>query len=752
MAQNIIDATGTSLANTAKFFFYVKGSKDYPIDQVVSDKFGYDNTGDGTFAQTAIFDTSIKDILIRTTNPKQIDNLYSLYSDSSNGISAKSERTGLNIRNDRSQEYLSSIIIDNGKVMSNEITEPTRFVDHIDPNYTTFEGKPFTLENVKLFKRDGHSENNIYPLEHIFWQKIYTICEFIKKYESEIINMYVDNSLKYPSFIRNASDEKLSSWYGSSDTIAAMKRDLEAESEIGRFISLFIGKCTDNSKHFQTRYESGEEVIANGTIKYNPFRWKEMTGDDTLRHADGETLSIDEEQEMFYNSEVLNLQYVYGTANFEPSSKEGRIKKFSFEVKANYTETISKTWVIVCYLDPDAFVNSSSVAQYAVYTYNDEDMDGAEGAADDNYGIYDNDYANVTSGSSTLKNNFVSSQSEFQKNIIQAITNIMKDGTYKYYQEFQTLRVTPTIDSENRKNLIWDSVNHSIIQKFYIFYGSESQAPTLAQQIAAVKDYIKRLHTSGHCHPMQYDDEGNITYIGHSDTDLDMFLSKMYPELFTTTEVYIIPTNTIINNLGDKFDPNNYFGTANIEDAHDQIKNLNGVFSLFEYASNGRASLVSSGEKQKNLPLEFIHIGSLNGQETSGQNSLDLRYPMPLICTAFGTTDARPLTSLSGFANYETKIFNYNQSNMNTFNYADKLQIVLIKLMEAMFTNDNNAPYYSSIAGVKIDYEIDRNADSDLQTSGYKKNVAKFIINNVNFTVISHKGKTFAKSLNYVEV
>ena len=751
MAQNIIDATGTSLANTAKFFFYVKGSKDYPIDQVVSDKFGYDNTGDGTFAQTAIFDTSIKDILIRTTNPKQIDNLYSLYSDSSNGISAKSERTGLNIRNDRSQEYLSSIIIDNGKVMSNEITEPTRFVDHIDPNYTTFEGKPYTFENVKEFKRGGKHENNIYPLEHIFWQKIYTICEFIKKYESEIINMYVDSSLKYPSFIRNASDEKLLSWYGSSDTVAAMKRDLEAESEIGRFISLFIGKCTDNSKHFQTRFESGDEVLVDN-IRYNPFRWKEMTGDDTLRHSAGEALSIDEEQEMFYNNQVLNLQYVYGTANFEPSSKEGRIKKFSFEVKANYTDTISKTWVIVCYLDPDAFVNSSSISQYAVYTYNDEDMDGAKGADDDNYGIYDNDYANVASGSSTLKNNFVSSQSEFQKNIIQAITNIMKDGTYKYYQEFQTLRVTPTIDSENKKNLIWDSVNHSIMQKFYIFYGSESQAPTTAQQIAAVKDYIKRLHTSGHCHPMQYDEDGNITYIGHSDTDLDMFLSKMYPELFTTTEVYIIPTNTMINKLGDKYDPDNYFGTANIEDTHDQIKNLNGVFSLFEYASNGRASLVSSGEKQKNLPLEFIHIGSLNGQETSGQNSLDLRYPMPLICTAFGTTDARPLTSLSGFANYETKIFNYNQSNMNTFNYADKLQIVLIKLMEAMFTNDNTAPYYSSIAGVKIDYEIDRNADSDLQASGYKKNVAKFIINNVNFTVIAHKGKAFAKSLNHVEV
>ena len=751
MAQNIIDATGTSLANTAKFFFYVKGSKDYPIDQVVSDKFGYDNTGDGTFAQTAVFDISIKDILIRTTNPKQIDNLYSLYSDSSNGISAKSERTGLNIRNDRSQEYLSSIIIDNGKVMSNEITEPTRFVDHIDPNYTTFEGKPYTFENVKEFKRGGKHENNIYPLEHIFWQKIYTICEFIKKYESEIINMYVDSSLKYPSFIRNASDEKLLSWYGSSDTVAAMKRDLEAESEIGRFISLFIGKCTDNSKHFQTRFESGDEVLVDN-IRYNPFRWKEMTGDDTLRHSAGEALSIDEEQEMFYNNQVLNLQYVYGTANFEPSSKEGRIKKFSFEVKANYTDTISKTWVIVCYLDPDAFVNSSSISQYAVYTYNDEDMDGAKGADDDNYGIYDNDYANVASGSATLKNNFISSQSEFQKNIIQAITNIMKDGTYKYYQEFQTLRVTPTIDSENKKNLIWDSVNHSIMQKFYIFYGSESQAPTTAQQIAAVKDYIKRLHTSGHCHPMKYDDDGNITYIGHSDTDLDMFLSKMYPELFTTTEVYIIPTNTMINKLGDKYDPDNYFGTANIEDTHDQIKNLNGVFSLFEYASNGRASLVSSGEKQKNLPIEFIHIGSLNGQETSGQNSLDLRYPMPLICTAFGTTDSRPLTSLSGFANYETKIFNYNQSNMNTFNYADKLQIVLIKLMEAMFTNDNNASYYSSIAGVKIDYEIDRNADSDLQTSGYKKNVAKFVINNVNFTVIAHKGKAFAKSLNHVEV
>ena len=119
-----------------------------------------------------------------------------------------------------------------------------------------------------------------------------------------------------------------------------------------------------------------------------------------------------------------------------------------------------------------------------------------------------------------------------------------------------------------------------------------------------------------------------------------------------------------------------------------------------------------------------------------------------IICTAFGTTEARPLTSLSGFANYKTKIFNYNQSNMNTFNYADKLQIILIKLMESMFTNDNSARYYSSIAGVPIDYEIDRNADSDLQTNGYRKNVAKFNINNVNFTVIAHKGKAFAKSLN----
>lgn len=755
MAQNIIDATGTSLANTAKFFFYVKGSKDYPIDQVISDKFGYDNTGDGTFAQTAIFDTSIKDIMIRTTNPKQIDNLYSLYSDSSNGISAKSERTGLNIRNDRTKEYLSSIIVDNGKVMSNGVTEPTRFIDHIDPNFTLFEGKEYTLENVKSFKKSEKTENNIYPLEHIFWQKIFTICEFIKKYESEIIDLYADSTIKYPSFIRNASNEKLNEWYGA-DYVNAMKSDLEAESEIGRFISLFIGKCTDNSKHFQTRYESGEEVINNGAIKYNPFRWKELTGEDDLRHVDGEPLSIEEEQEMFYNAEVLNLQYVYGTANFEPSSRERRIKKFSFEVKANYTETISKTWVIVCYLDPDAFVNSSSVNQYTVYTYNDEDMDGAKGANDDNYGIYDNDYANVASGSSTLKNNFISSQSEFQKHVIQAITDIMKDGTYKYFQEFQTLRVTPTIvkdeNGNNTPNISWDAVNHSIMQKFYIFYGSEASAPTTAQQIAAVKDYIKRLHTSGHCHPMQYDDQGNITYIGHTDSDLDQFLSKMYPELFTTTEVYIIPSNTVINTLGNIYDPQNYFSTANLENTHDQIKNLNGVFSLFEYSSNGRSSLVSSGEKQKNLPVEFIHVGSLVGEISTGQNSTEFTYPMPLICTAFGTTEARPLTSLSGFANYKTKVFNYNQSNMNTFNYADKLQIVLIKLLEAMFTNDNNAKYYSSIAGVPIDYEIDRNADSDLQASGFRKNVAKFIINNVNFTVIAHKGKAFAKSLNSVAV
>ena len=186
MAQNKIDVNSAQLANTAKFFFYVKGSKDYPIDQVISDKFGYDNsTVTGEYAQTAIFNTSIKDIMIRTTNPKQVDNLYSLYSDVNNNIPARSIRSGLNIRNDRSQEFISSIIIDNGKVMSNSLTDPTRFVDHIDPNYSRrSDGTEYTYNNVKTFREQGVDDLNIYPLEHIFWQKIFTICEFIKKYES----------------------------------------------------------------------------------------------------------------------------------------------------------------------------------------------------------------------------------------------------------------------------------------------------------------------------------------------------------------------------------------------------------------------------------------------------------------------------------------------------------------------------------------------------------------------------------------
>ena len=216
------------------------------------------------------------------------------------------------------------------------------------------------------------------------------------------------------------------------------QKDIDAEAMenlTGQKQNKIFPETPEGQRMRWSKFKDRDAVEIFDIIQNEVFPFiKEMTGDDTLRHSAGEAFSIDEEQEMFYNNEVLNLQYVYGTANFEPSSKEGRIKKFSFEVKANYTDTISKTWVIVCYLDPDAFVNSSSVAQYAVYTYNDEDMDGAKGAADDNYGIYDNDYANVASGSATLKNNFVSSQSEFQKNIIQAITDIMKDGTYKYYE------------------------------------------------------------------------------------------------------------------------------------------------------------------------------------------------------------------------------------------------------------------------------------------------------------------------------
>lgn len=758
MAQNKIDTSGTSLVNTARLFFYVKGSKDYPTDQVISDKFGYDNSGDGTFAQTAIFDTSVKDILNRTTNPKQVDNLYSLYSDSGNGILPRNTREGLNIRNDRTKEYISSMIVDNGKVMSDNVTDPTRFIDHIDPNYSAFEGKPYTLANVKDFKTSEVTENNMYPLEHIFWQKIFTICEFIKKYESEIIGMYGDTSKKLPSFIETATDDQLNRWFGR-EYVNSMKSDLAAENEIGRFIALFIGKCTDASKHFQTRLESGDEVIYNGKLKYNPFRWKEVTGQDDLRH-DGDTTNIeytiDEEQEMFWNREYLNMQYVYGSAHFEPSAKDNRIKEFTFQVKASYTDKITKAWVIHCYLDPDSFVTSSSVQPFAVYTYNDEDMDGVEGGTDDKYGIYDNDYANVTSKSPNLKNNFVSSQSEFQKHVIEAITNIMKDGVYKYFTEFKTLRVTPVIvkdeNGNNTSQVRWDAANNSIMQTFYIFYTRDSEAPNASQQIAAVKDYIKTLHTSGKCHPTEYDSDGNILYIGHTDDELDQFLANMYPELFTTTEVYIIPSSLAISNLGTdiSFNPQNYFASANIEAMYDQIRSIGGVFNMFEYASNGRATLVTVGSHQKNLPIEVIHVGAINGESASGESSGEFKYPFPFICTAFGTTESRPLTSLSGFANYQQKIFNYNATNMNKLSYAEKLQIILIKLMEQMFTKDENIPYYSSVAGVPISYDVDTNADPNLQVNGAKKNVAKFTINNVNFIVISHKGKTFAKSLHGV--
>ena len=333
MAQNKIDSAGIQFANTAKFFFYVKGSKDYPTDQVVSDKFGYENSVvTGEYAQTAVFNTSIKDIMIRTTNPKQIDNLYSLNSDIANNIPTRSLRSGLNIRNDRSQEFISSIILDNGKVLSSSLQDPTRFVDHIDPNYSVRStGEEYTLDNVKNFKQSGVDDLNIYPLEHIFWQKIFTICEFIKKYESEIIDMYVDNSKKYPSFFTQLSDETLNSFYGS-EYVPFVKTDLENESEIGRFISLFIGKCTDNTKHFETKYEQGSAIGLPPDIKYNPYRWKELTGQDNLVHNSNNPLTVDEEQEMFWNTDVLNMKYVVGSANFEPSSHERRIKKFSFQV------------------------------------------------------------------------------------------------------------------------------------------------------------------------------------------------------------------------------------------------------------------------------------------------------------------------------------------------------------------------------------------------------------------------------------
>lgn len=721
-----------------ELFFYIKGSKDYPSNQVLTKPFGYD-PNDAT-QENPIFRTSIADLYKKLHRPRVVDNLYSLESDVPNGIPSL---TGLSrnrhIRYDRSKEFVSTFVINNGDPTDPDSTN--KYSDHIDPNYDID-----TTKNIGSFDTLT-AVNNVTNYEHVFWQKMFTLTEFIKKNEQKIIfDDMTPGSL--PEWVRedNAGD----AGYWTESKYEALTKELAKETTIGRYIALFIG----NSDVYSTLQEakgSQESFDLDPSGKPTHYYWNPIRTE-ALYGTTGNLQTNDEKyEEYLWMQNCLDITYIPYSANFVISeahnSGESRIASFEFQVRYRYNANSYQNILLRIFFDPDEMIATSIGSNLKVYTYNDTDLDGQYSVG---FNRYDNDYSNLLSEDERLKNKFLVSNREVEENIINEIHKIFQTGEYTGWVKFSTKRVTPVL-SADKTDIAWKDEN-STNQNFYIFYNGTE--PTLNEQIAAVQDYLKTLHTG--CLPTCYDEEdGTIKHIGHTeDTKLD-FLAKMYPDLFVAINIHVFPigVNMYNNNgnpypLGGSFDPMKYFHTITPNRIYETIRSYSG-FKNFKLDEKGNVIITqaSAADAQVYLPAEVLYTGGINSIPSQDTGDV-LAYDFPWITTCRGEQTTLPLTSRVGFGDYRQRWFQgtVNFSNMTS---ADIFQFILIQLAIDMFTEDkSNFKRHKTIAGVPIEYSC-----NDFDTKGESNvcNEVTFRIRGVRFTVHSQIGKNFGLMANKKE-
>ena len=782
-------------------FFYIKGSKDFPSGHGIDEKFGFERAIASTFdedkesglktgylhvnSETAIFDASIRDIYLRNKGAREITNTYSLVSDKDNCIfnyTRNNPSLGVNNRTERSLEYLSSIIVKpaydkDGIYDYNE----NEIYKQIYPNYTyTSKG-----ELDRLLNMSSNDNLDYPPRQSIFWQKMFTLLEYLKKYEKDIISDDITGS--FPK------DYNRAWWTGNpgdnnynENGYIGIERLLQNETSLGRYIGLFIGAKSEQeggeSFHVTTNnfVLHTTETIDGGTpvdVAYdtNPIRNKELAGSETgypSSEVDSMTgvPNIHVLQEKLW--EDLHISYIPGSAYSEASVHDGRIKKLFFSVKyKQYGNTQAKNydvWNFTVYFDPDAFIADSTSNRFGVWTYNDMDLDDEyRDAKEPGFNIYDNDYANLLREDTIKYGHFMATEAEVQNAMAKAMLDEMKGNDFTNFVAVDVIRVSPELVEHGRTStnkpifeVNWPSINgnenpkaHGVgKQTFYVFYNTVP--PSANQAREAIRNYILKLHSKCHEQTNYSEDEefAGVKYIGHprNDTELRNWLSHMYPDLFSETIIYIIPPlDTHRNDLAESaaWDVSKYFHTETQKRIYESMRYVNN-FKNFQFEANGNVSIpTNSGDIRKYFGTEVFYLGGLNND----QNNSAFNFPAPFIAAMTSETLDTPLTSQTGFTGYVPKFFDHNASPTTP---ADILQFILIKLMNQMFINDNNEKTkLTPIAGVNISYSMDIDTDETVMADERHpvNNVATFTINGVNFIVYAQRKKNFC-SVNGQEV
>ena len=797
-------------------FFYIKGSKDFPSGQSISDPFGYDlKTDDDPNSQQVserpIFNTSIRDIYISYPDIIEVNNNYSGYSDPNNLIlhNEKISLNGKRPRLDRDEEYVSTLLIKNGS------SDP--MYKTIYPNFTTddIDSKEDLEELItNETTRPGFivdptaKQYNIRSC--VFWQKMFTLLEFIKRHEKEIYTLEfgtnpalgVDARLLPEMFLKHMDTTSDStSWYKNKEQSLHTIRQISGAFR--RFITIAIPKLVSTvtdisplepklkvynpvrtsflsnpSAPISTYYADpnydydGDQSFKNNyeTDVWLDQLWSSVGNDENEASDPGHTMFVKDGLDIRI-AEMSDLTCVF-------SEHTGRITKLTLPIAYRHLTSDSneinkktkepenfETWKLDIYFDPDAFIGAADAEEFPVWTYNDVDFDNVHRGPGYQYDVenpyfnkYDNDYANIlvpntepdgTPILDSIHGKFVATNDEIESQMVAAVLDKTKSGGYMAYVPYSVRRVSPYISEQGE--VIWDPAN-SIDQKFYVFY--KTVPPTEEGCQAAIRNYLEHLHDQ--CHPEQRDENtGKVTFIGHgSGADKTNFLAKMYPSLFKAVEVVIVPAykTHCINGLDASAsydDPRTYYGNTTPKRIHESIVGTVKDFQNFQFTTTG-VPVVSDGTAKLQAAVEIFKIGAMEGT-INGDSSFIYDFPWYAI-NKFSSED-NCLTSIAGLGDYKQKMF---MNGQDPTSIADVFQFIMIKLAEQMFTSnsrpnmhDISKHRYSSILNIPISYDSDDKIDVAVKENGTPKhyNVAEFIINGVKFKVYAQIGKDFGSAL-----
>jgi hypothetical protein len=356
----------------------------------------------------------------------------------------------------------------------------------------------------------------------------------------------------------------------------------------------------------------------------------------------------------------------------------------------------------------------------------------------------------------SIRNKFIASETEIREKFISELLKEIKGGGFSNYVQFNTTRVSPYIENGEIK---WDTEdNHNLVeQTFYVFYKG-TQPPTENQKISAVKSYLTNLHS--HCHPTEYDKDGKVISIGHGTqvAEITNFLANMYPNLFTSSKIYIIPAkfnhyNSTTGESDVNSNPENYISTITPKRIVETVLSI-GEFEGFGLSETGDVGLrgdVTTATGKIPFPIEMFNIGSISILTPNAGPQYSYNMPWYAVSSSIDTENV--LTNIDGLKDYRPRLFT-DEEISDSSSIATKFQIIMILLAKQMFKNPGHTSgntfrkdLLTSILGISIYYSTDAIYDpSAIKGDVEYYNVAKFSLASTEFIVYAQEKKDFGFS------